>query len=116
MIYSLAIVFSVLFLLFVLNLVRKNKLDVKYSVIWIILSALTIIISVKPRFVEILALNLNVVYTPSLMFLCAIVAIIIYIIHLSVVITKQNKANIRLIQELSIINNKLKGENKDGRI
>ncbi|MDD4387387.1 MAG: DUF2304 domain-containing protein [Clostridia bacterium] len=116
MIYSLAIIFSILFLVFVLNLVRRNKLDVKYSVIWIILSILTIIISIKPRFVEIIALKLDVVYTPSLMFLCAVVAVVVYIIHLSVVVTKQNKAIIRLVQELSIINNNLEGENKNGGI
>ncbi len=116
MIYNLAIVFSIIFLIFVLNLVRKNKLDVKYSVIWIILSILTIIISIKPTFIQVFSLKLGVVYTPSLMFLCAVIAIVVYIIHLSVVVTKQNKAIIRLVQELSIINNNLKEENKSGRI
>lgn len=112
MIYNLAILFSILFLIFVLNLVRKNKLEVKYSIIWIILSILTIIISIKPRILEIMSIGLGVEYTPSLMFLCAVAAIIIYIIHLSVVVTKQNKAIIRLVQEVSIINNNLKGEEK----
>lgn len=116
MIYSLAIIFSIIFTLFVLNLVRKNTLEVKYSIIWIILAVLVVLISIRSNWIQWIALKLGVLYTPSLMFLCAIILIIIYCIHLSIVITKQNKTIISLVQEIAIINKKIEEEDKNGRV
>ncbi len=116
MIYSLAIIFSIVFTLFILNLVRKNTLEVKYSIIWIILAILVVLISIGSNWIQWIAVKLGVLYTPSLMFLCAIILIIIYCIHLSIVITKQNKTIISLVQEIAIINKKIEGEEKNGRV
>ncbi len=116
MIYSLAIIFSIVFTLFILNLVRKNTLEVKYSIIWIILAILVVLISIGSNWIQWIAVKLGVLYTPSLMFLCAIILIIIYCIHLSIVITKQNKTIISLVQEIAIINKKIEGEEKNERV
>lgn len=45
MIYYLAIVFAVIFIIFVLNLVKKGKLDEKYSILWILTGIVTLIVS-----------------------------------------------------------------------
>ena len=51
-------------------------------------------------------------YPPSLMLLFAIIILGAYIIHISVVITKQNKMIVKLTQELGILKEKI-DEKKD---
>ena len=103
MIYYLAMAFSVVFLLFILNLVKKNKLDEKYSIVWIIFSLGILVISIFHDWVMGIALKLGVYYPPILLLLFAIMIEGIYIVHITITITKQNKMIIKLTQELAIL-------------
>lgn len=49
---------------------------------------------------EAISIKIGVVYTPSLMFLVGLIAIIVYNTFISLVATKQNKAIIRLIASI----------------
>lgn len=113
MIYIFAIIFAVLFIGFMINLVKKEKLDEKYSILWLIMASITLIVSIFPEIITSIAAKFNVYYPPSLMFLLAILILVTYIIHITVVITKQNKMIVRLTQEIAILkekNTKGKGE------
>lgn len=112
MIYTLAIIFSILFMLFIILLVRNNKLEEKYSILWIIFSIVILVVSIFPKLVDELAKLLNIIYPPSLIFLLAFIVLAIYIIHLSVVATKQNKRIIRLTQESAILKEEIE-KNRD---
>ncbi len=107
MIYTFAIVFAVLFELFILDLVRKNKLDEKYSILWILLGIIVLIVAIFPGIIITVAEWFNVYYPPTLMLLFAIIILGTYIIHISIAITKQNRMIVRLTQELAILKNKL---------
>ena len=45
MIYTFAIIFSIAFIIFIINLVRKNKLDEKYSILWLFASGVILIVA-----------------------------------------------------------------------
>jgi len=113
MIYKFAILFSILLIIFIINLVRKNKLDEKYSILWLFASIIILIVAVFPNIITFLANKFNVYYPPALMLLFSIIILGAYIIHLSVVITKQNKMIVRLTQELGILKEKIE-KNKEG--
>lgn len=100
MIYKIAIIFSIILLIIILRLVKENKLDEKYSILWIIGGIITLFVSIFPKSITKIAEVFGVYYPPSLMFLFGIIIVGILIIHLSVVITKQNKMIIRLNQEV----------------
>ena len=106
MIYYFAIIFSLVFIVFILNLVRKNKLDEKYSILWLIFGFIIFIVSVSPQIIEKIAYWFGVYYPPALMLLFAILIIGAYIVHITMVITKQNKMIIKLTQELAIFKQK----------
>lgn len=108
MIYYLAIICSILFLIFVVLLVRKNKLDEKYSILWIIFSILILVLALNKNILEKISNLLGIYYAPATLFLIGFFFLIIFIIHLSIVITKQNKAIVRLTQKLAILEEKLK--------
>lgn len=106
MIYKFAIIFSIIFVFLILNLVKKDKLDEKYSILWIVTGGVTLIVSIMPKVIITIANKFNVYYPPSLMFLFAILIIVAYIIHITTVITKQNKMIVKLTQELAILKEK----------
>lgn len=114
MIYYFSIVFLIFFMIFVIFLVRKNKLEEKYSILWIFFSFLIIFLALFRGVLDKIASFFGVYYAPALLFLFGFVFLIFYIIHLSIVITKQNKLIIRLTQEISILNlEKRRGEKND---
>lgn len=107
MIYKFAIVFSIVLILFIINLVKKSKLDEKYSILWLLASFIILIVSIFPGIITKVANKFNVFYPPTLMLLFAILVLIAYTIHISVVITKQNKMIVKLTQELGILKEKI---------
>ena len=115
MIYKFALVFAIIFLIFIINLVRKNKLDEKYSILWIIFGIIILLVSIFPNIVTVIALNMGVFYPPSLMFLVGFFIAGAYIIHISLVITKQNKMIVKLTQEMSILKEKMGEKEKEDK-
>lgn len=107
MIYIFAIVFAIVFEIFILNLVRRNKLDEKYSILWIILGTIILFVAIFPNSIVTIANWFNVYYPPTLMLLFALMVLGAYIIHISIVITKQNKMIVKLTQELAIVKEKM---------
>ena len=113
MIYYFSFVFAIIFALFIIQLVKKSKLDEKYSVLWIFFSIIILGISIYPQIIIKIANKLGVYYPPSLMFLIALLVIVTCIIHILITITKQNKTIVKLNQELNILINRVnKLENK----
>lgn len=63
-----------------------------------------------PNLITKIANGFDVYYPPSLMFLFAIIVLVIYTIHITIVITKQNKMIVKLTQELGILKEKEKND------
>ena len=112
MIYKFAIIFSLILILFIINLVRKNKLDEKYSILWLFASIVILIVAIFPNIITFVAKKFNVYYPPTLMLLFAIIILGAYIVHISVVITKQNKMIVKLYLE-GILKEKLEDKNNE---
>lgn len=105
-VYILAILFSVLFLLAIIELVRKNKLQEKYSLLWIFFGIVLLVLSSTPVFIETIAAVLDIKYAPSVLFLFGMVYLIIYNLHITTVVSRQSEKITRLTQELGILKEK----------
>ena len=112
MIYYFAIGFSIVFIAFILNLVRKNKLDEKYSILWLFFGFIILVVSIFPKTIETIASIFGVYYPPTLMLLFAVLIIGAYIVHITMVVTKQNKMIIKLTQELAILREQVSKKEK----
>jgi len=110
MIYFLAVIGSILFSVFILLLVRNNKLDEKYSILWIIFSIVIIIFSLNKSILEYISSLLDIYYAPATLFLIGFAFLVVFIIHLSIVVTKQNKSIIKLTQKLAILEEYVKNK------
>lgn len=106
-------IFISLFFLFVIGrLIVKGKLREEYSIIWLICTSLLVIFSLWRNGLEYIAELLDVSYSPALFFLGAILMIFTFLVHLSIVNSKQHKQIKELTQELALLKNKI-DQNKD---
>lgn len=105
-IYQLAIIFSLLFIVWVLDKVRKGKLQEKYSIWWFFLAIILIICSAIPNVSLKIAEFLGIKYAPAFIFLIGFLFLLLYVFHLTQTISQQNKKIIKLAEEIAIINKK----------
>lgn len=91
------------FLLFIFRLIVRGKLREEYSILWIVCTVILIVFSVWRRGLEQIALALGVYYPPSLVFLAAIFAILIFLVHLSVVVSRLQGQIKSLTQEIAYL-------------
>jgi len=104
----LSIIGALGFMFMIIRLIIKGKLREEYSIIWIICTIILIVFSIWRRGLEQISLMLGVFYPPSLIFLAAIFAIIIFLVHLSIVISQMQQSIKGLTHELAFLRNELK--------
>lgn len=105
-VYSLSIIFSVFFLLIVIELVRKNKLLERYSLLWILMSIVLLFLSSTPVFIETISRWLDIKNPPSLLFLFGLGYLVLYNLGTTVTVSRQSERIIRLTQELALLRQK----------
>jgi hypothetical protein len=107
----LSILGALSFMFFIFRLIAKGKLREEYSTVWIICTLVLLVFSIWRDGLDVIAKLLGVFYAPSLVFLAAIFAIIVFLVHLSVVNSKQHEQIKKLTQEMALLKEKIK-ENK----
>ena len=105
-VYTISIIFSLVFLFAVVELVRKGKLQEKYSILWIFMSIVLLVLSSTPIVINKLADWLGIKNPPSFLFLFGLVYLLIYNLHLTIVISKQSEKITRITQEIALIKEK----------
>ncbi len=107
----IAIAISLLFLLYIIRLIIKGKLREEYSIVWIVCTIVLILFSFWRNGLEVMANLLGVYEAPNLIFTGAIFAILIYLLHLSVVISKLQSQNKQLAQDIAMLKEKMEKKN-----
>ncbi len=102
----IAIAISVLFLLYIVRLIVKGKLREEYSIVWIVCTIVLVLFSLWRRGLDVVSTLLGVYSPPNLIFTAAIFAIFIYLLHLSVVVSKLQSQNKQLAQEIALMKEK----------
>jgi hypothetical protein len=116
----ISVVASILIFAIVINLVRKRKLKTEYSLIWISVSLVFIVLSFWRKGIDWLASLFGIAYAPSVLFIILLVGIILLLIEFSIIISKQAEKIKVLAQELALfkqeienkVENKVNNENK----
>lgn len=100
---TILIIGSVLFFVFIINMVRTKKLELKYALIWILTSVSFIIMSVFPETVFMAARVLEVEVASNALFLCIIFLLLLMVFALTVAVSRQAGRIKRLVQEMGIL-------------
>jgi hypothetical protein len=103
----IAIAVSLLFLLYIVRLIIKGKLREEYSIVWIACTIALVLFSFWRSGLDVIAKLVGIDAPPNLVFTAAIFAIFIYLLHLSVVISKLQSQNKQLAQYIAMMKEKM---------
>ena len=99
---------SFCFLAYIAFLIIRGRLRVEYSIVWIISSFILILFSFWRSGLELLAGWFGVYTGLNLAFAGAIFAILIYLLHLSIVASRLYDQNRSLAQQIALLKDKIK--------
>ncbi len=106
-IFLFSALFSLGFLVIVLELVRSKRLKEQYSLLWLFVGGIMLTLTLWRGLIERLAEQLGIFYAPSLLFIVGILFSFALILHYSVIISRIHNQNVRLAQEIGVLNKKL---------
>ena len=102
-IQAIAIVVSVLFLLAVLELVRRRKLVEEYSFLWILAALVMLAVSIWRELLHAAARELGVHDPPNVLLIALTAVVVVALLGVSVILSRQRRQIDRLIEETSIL-------------
>ncbi|MDE5777371.1 MAG: DUF2304 domain-containing protein [Lachnospiraceae bacterium] len=110
------IVFIVLFLLVILNMIRKRELELKYALSWFIMDLALIILVCIPNTMEKLAELLGIYSPVNMVFFLGFVFSLIVIFVLTVTLSRMSSRVRRLAQIVAMMNEYHGDENTENAI
>ena len=99
----LLIVVSIILLLIVLNLVSKDKLTIKYSLIWVFVALLMLVLGAFPNFIGFFTRKIGFETTSNLVIGIILTLLLLVTLILTIIISDQKRRIKLLIQEVSIL-------------
>ena len=109
----IAIVLSAMFLLAVLELVRRRKLVEEYSFLWIVVASLMLAVSIWRELLHSAARELGVHDPPNVLLIALTAAVVLALLGMSVILSRQRRQIERLIEETSILSAEVRDLRKD---
>ena len=101
------IIIVLIFILLILKAIRRKKMNVTFSLFWLVIGGLLILAVIVPNLIETISKMLGF-ETPSNMLFCVTIFIAFYLIfNLMVLASQEYRKNITLIQELSLLKKKV---------
>lgn len=104
-IYS--IVGSLLFLFFILRLIKRRDLKEEYSMLWLFVVSIFFVLSVFRSVLEQFADLVGIYYAPAALLLVLLIGVVAILIHYSKIISKLSEQNKILIQEIALLKLKI---------
>ncbi len=109
----IAIATSLLFLIYIGWLIVKGKLREEYAIVWIVCTTILIFFSFWRKGIDVVSDLLGIIDPPNMIFTGAIFAMLIYLLHLSVTVSKLQQQNKILAQEIALMKEKEKKKEKE---
>lgn len=103
---NLRIVFilaSFSFVLYLIKLVNDKKMEIKYSLMWLFISFSMIFAALFPSLFDLASKILGFKYTSNFIMSLGIGFLLFISVNLTIIVSKQKKLIVKLIQEVSII-------------
>ena len=104
----ITIVANILFIYYISRLIIKGKLREEYAIVWVICTLFLMVFAFWRNGLEVMARLTGVYEAPNLVFTGFIFAILIYLLHLSVVASKLYNDNKKLGQEIALLKEEFK--------
>lgn len=96
-------VLSIASLVFILRLVRRRQLRAKYSLLWLPLGAVFVVLGIAPGLLDWAAGKVGIYYAPALLFLAGILFLLLVAVHLSWEVSRLEERTRILAEELALM-------------
>ena len=103
----ISIIGSLIFMFFILELIRRKKLKEAYALIWGIMSILFFILACWVQGLGFVSNLIGIEYAPATLFLVLLITVILILIQFSVLISGQVDKIKKLSQELALLKERL---------
>ena len=110
-IFFFSALFSFGFLVVVMEFVRSKKLKEQYSLLWLLIGGVMIVLALWRNLLNTVSSLLGIYYAPSLLFMVGILFSFALILHYAVIISRLHTQNVRLAQEIGVLNKKVEDLN-----
>ena len=94
---------SVFSLVFILRLVRRRQLRAKYSLLWLPLGAVFLVLGFAPGLLDWAAGAVGIFYPPAMLFLAGILFLLLVAVHLSWEVSRLEERTRILAEELALL-------------
>jgi len=105
---------TMLFMGFVVLLLRKEKIELTYTLLWFFFGVVLIILSLFPEVAVVLSYAMGIGLPVNAIFLIIMFLILLIVLSLTIIVSKLSQNNIRLAQEIALLKQELMNL-KDGR-
>ena len=102
------IAITLIYILLILRSIRRKKMNVSFSIFWIIAGFILIIFAIVPNMVEAISKMLGFEAPSNMLFVLTIFIAFYLIFNLTTIISQENKKNVLLVQEVSLLKKKVK--------
>lgn len=104
---------SILFLLVVLDAVRRQRLREAYALVWVATSLGMIVLSLWTNILKFVSNIVGIYYPPATLFLILTMGIVFLLFQYSIVISLHNEKITKLAQEIALLKERLDRRDKD---
>ena len=110
-----SILFSLFIIVFILIMLRKRKMSIKYSLIWLLLFAILLIAALIPNFLVWITHVLGFKAASNMVISSVLAVLVIISIVLTVIVSTQDRKIRLLVQEVSLLKRKIDLDHQEKR-
>ena len=103
----LAVTVSVALLVFIVEAVRRSRLNARYAILWLGAGAALLTLSIYRPLLDWVAQLFGIAYPPSLLFLVAFLFLLVIVLHFSLVLSSHRDSIRRLAQTVALLERNL---------
>ena len=92
----------------ILVMLRRKSLNLKYSMIWFFFSVILLLIAAFPQIVYWLARLAGVAAPSNIVFVLEAVFVLIVLLSLTMIVSKQNEKIVKLIQSIALLEKRVR--------
>lgn len=97
-----------LFITLIITAIRKRKLNISFSLFWLVTGVLLLIAVLIPNFIEMVSTTLGFEKASNMIFFISIFILLILVFNITIIISKLHKNIINLTQEVSSLKHIIK--------
>jgi len=99
----IGIIFSLTYIAVILVLIHRKKIKEEYSLLWLFSGLVFLIISIWMKVLHLFSFLIGIAYPPAALFLIMLLAVILILIHYSMVVSKMSDQIKTLVQEQGLL-------------